>query len=81
MIYWARLEQISENVGNVAAHSERNLKTNKNLIATYSNLKEWNRFAAATVLISIEMNMMTDNEFMTLDAPLPSEKDQVKSDK
>lgn len=76
VIYWVQLAQISGCWK--CLHSFRKKPQNKqNLIATYSKLKEWNRFAADMVLIIIEMNMMTDNEYMLLDALLPNENERL----
>ena len=65
-------------VGNVFSHLKTNLENKQYVIATYFCLRDWKQiFIGNGFLISIEMNMMTDNEYMPLDASQPSQNDQV----
>lgn len=65
-------------VGNVFSHLKANLENKQCVIATYFYLRDWKQiFIGNTLLISIEMNMMTDNEYMPLNASQPSQNDQV----
>lgn len=64
-------------VGNVFSHLKANLENKQYVIATYFYLRDWKQiFIGNRFLISIEMNMMTDNEYMPLDASQPSQNDQ-----
>lgn len=50
--------------GNAFAHLKANLKNKQYVIATYFYLRVWKQiFIGNGFLISIEMNMMTDNEY------------------
>lgn len=65
-------------VGDVFSHLKANLENKQYVIATYFCLRDWKQiFIGNRFLISIEMNMMTDNEYMPLDASPPSQNDPV----
>lgn len=64
-------------VGNVFSHLKANLENKQYVIATYFYLRDQKQiFIGNGFLISIEMNMMTDNEYMPLDASQPAQNDQ-----
>lgn len=63
---------------NGSSHLKANLKNKQYVIATYFHLWAWKQiFIGNGFLISIEMNMMTDNEYMPPDVSLPSQNNQV----
>lgn len=67
-------------VGNVFSHLKANLENKQYVIATYFYLRDWKQiFIWNGFPISIEMNMMTDNEYMPLDALQPFQNDQVRT--
>lgn len=66
-------------VQNVVSHLKANLENKQYVIATYFYLRYWKQiFIGNGSLISIEMNMMTDNEYMPLDASQPAQNDQER---
>lgn len=69
-------------VGNVFSHLKANLKNKQYVIATYFYLRGWKQiFIGNGFLISIEMNMMTDNEYMPLDTSQQAQNDQEERQK
>lgn len=68
----------TRSVENVFSHLKANLENNRYVIATYFYLRGWKQiFIRNGRVISIEMNMMTDNEYMPLAASQQSQNDQV----